>query len=309
MNRSPSDGPADHRLEGITAVVTGANSGLGLQTVMGLARRGASVVLACRSEERGTAALKLARESSGSDQLSLSILDLANLESVRSFGRNWTGRLDLLVNNAGVMATPLRRTVDGFEQQFGINHLGHFALTGSLLGALRRSASPRVVTVSSLAHKRARIDFSDLNANLRYRPWKAYNQSKLANLLFTMELDRRVRAAGWPLLAVAAHPGLSTTNLTAGMRGAAVLDLMGGFFRVIGQSDVDGAKPILLAATGSQVHGGDYYGPDGPGETRGNAVLVAPSPMVLDEELAARLWTASEELTGVTYAGLPAPPT
>lgn len=308
MNRSPSDGPADHLLEDITAVVTGANSGLGLQTVMGLARRGASVVLACRSEERGTAALKLARESSGSDRLSLSILDLANLESVRSFGRNWTGRLDLLVNNAGVMATPLRRTADGFEQQFGINHLGHFALTGLLLDALRQSPAPRVVTVSSLAHKRGRIDFADLNAHARYRPWKAYNQSKLANLLFTVELDRRVRAAGWPLVAAAAHPGLSTTNLTAGMRGAAVLDLMGGFFRLMGQSDVDGAKPILLAGTGPRVHGGDYYGPDGPGETRGNPVLVAPAPSVLDEAAAARLWSASEELTGVTYAELPASP-
>lgn len=306
MNRSTSDSSDERRLDGLTAVVTGANSGLGLQTVIGLARRGASVVLACRSKERGEAALKRAREASGSVSLTLLQLDLADLGSVRSFSRGWAGPLDILVNNAGVMATPLKHTADGFEQQFGINHLGHFALTGLLLDALRESASPRVVTVSSLAHRRGRINFEDLNAQSRYRPWRAYNQSKLANLLFTMELDRRARAAGWPLIAVGAHPGLSTTNLTSGMRGAAVLDLMGGFFRVMGQSDVDGAEPILLAATGAQVHGGDYYGPDGPGETRGKPVLVAPAPSVLDEEVAARLWTVSEELTGVTYAGLPA---
>jgi NAD(P)-dependent dehydrogenase (short-subunit alcohol dehydrogenase family) len=306
VNHSAADGSEDHRLDGLTAVVTGANSGLGLQTVIGLARRGASVVLACRNEDRGAAALQRARDASGSASLTLRRLDLANLESVRAFSRDWAGPLDLLVNNAGVMATPLRRTADGFEQQFGINHLGHFALTGLLLDALRQSASPRVVTVASLAHKRGRINFDDLNARSRYRPWRAYNQSKLANLLFTMELDRRVRAAGWPLIAVAAHPGLSTTNLTTGMRGAAVLDLVGGFFRLMGQSDVDGAEPILLAATGAQVHGGDYYGPDGPGETRGKPVLVAPAPSVLDEEVAARLWAVSEELTGVTYAGLPA---
>lgn len=306
MNRSTTDSSADHRLDGLTAVVTGANSGLGLQTVIGLARRGASVVLACRSEERGAAALKRARDASGSASLTLRPLDLGSLESVRSFSRDWTGPLDLLVNNAGVMATPLKRTVDGFEQQLGINHLGHFALTGLLLEALRQSPSARVVTVSSLAHKRGRIDFADLNSHARYRPWKAYNQSKLANMMFTMELDRRVRAAGWPLIAAAAHPGLSMTNLTAGMRGAAVLDVMGGFFRIMGQSDVDGAKPILLAATGPHVHGGDYYGPDGRGETRGNAALVAPAPSVLDEDVAAKLWAASEELTGVTYAGLPA---
>lgn len=300
------EGPAQRRLTSLTAIVTGANSGLGLQTAIGLARQGAAVVLACRSEERGRAALQRARDASGSERLELRLLDLADLESVRSFARDWTGPLDLLINNAGVMATPLKRTADGFEQQFGINHLGHFALTGLLIDVLRQSSAPRVVTVSSLAHKKGQIDFGDLNAHARYRPWKAYNQSKLANLLFTMELDRRVRAAGWPLLAVSAHPGLSTTNLTAGTRGAAVLDLLGGFFRVMGQSDQAGAQPILLAATGEQVQSGDYYGPGGPGETKGAPVLVAPAPAVLDRELATRLWRVSEELTGVVYANLPA---
>lgn len=305
MNSPSPDPSGTARLDGLTAVVTGANSGLGLQTVIGLAQRGASVVLACRDEERGLAALRCARNATGGE-LELRLVDLADLSSVGAFAGAWTGPLDLLVNNAGVMATPLKRTADGFEQQLGINHLGHFALTGLLLEALRRSASPRVVNVSSLAHKRARIDFTDLNAERKYRPWKAYGQSKLANLLFTLELDRRARAAGWPLIAAAAHPGLSTTNLTAGVRGAAVLDLLGGVFRLMGQSDADGAQPILLAATGDQVHGGDYYGPDGPGETRGNPVLVAPSPAALDEAVAARLWARSEDMTGVRYELLPA---
>lgn len=305
MNSPSPDPSGTARLDGLTAVVTGANSGLGLQTVIGLAQRGASVVLACRDEERGLAALRYARNATGGE-LELRLVDLADLSSVGAFAGAWTGPLDLLVNNAGVMATPLKRTADGFEQQLGINHLGHFALTGLLLEALRRSASPRVVNVSSLAHKRARIDFTDLNAERKYRPWKAYGQSKLANLLFTLELDRRARAAGWPLIAAAAHPGLSTTNLTAGVRGAAVLDLLGGVFRLMGQSDADGAQPILLAATGDQVHGGDYYGPDGPGETRGNPVLVAPSPAALDEAVAARLWARSEDMTGVRYELLPA---
>lgn len=305
MNSPSPDPSGTARLDGLTAVVTGANSGLGLQTVIGLAQRGASVVLACRDEERGLAALRHARNATGGE-LELRLVDLADLSSVAAFAGAWTGPLDLLVNNAGVMATPLKRTADGFEQQLGINHLGHFALTGLLLEALRRSASPRVVNVSSLAHKRARIDFTDLNAERKYRPWKAYGQSKLANLLFTLELDRRARAAGWPLIAAAAHPGLSTTNLTAGVRGAAVLDLLGGVFRLMGQSDADGAQPILLAATGDQVHGGDYYGPDGPGETRGNPVLVAPSPAALDEAVAARLWARSEDMTGVRYELLPA---
>lgn len=308
MNPSPLQENQQPRLDGSTAVVTGANSGLGLQTAIGLARQGARVVLACRSEERGTAALLRAREASGSDNLELQLLDLGDLASVRAFAAQFTGPLDLLINNAGVMATPLRRTQDGFEQQLGINHLGHFALTGLLMDALHEATAPRVITVSSVAHKRARIDFADLNSERRYRPWKAYRQSKLANLLFTMELDRRARTNGWPLIAAAAHPGLSNTNLTAGIRGAAVLDVFGGFFRAAGQSDEAGAQPMLLAATGAQVHGGDYYGPDGPGETRGRPVLVAPDTNVLDEKVARRLWSVSEQLTGVRYPDRPTGP-
>lgn len=292
-------------LDGHTAIITGANSGLGLQTALALARKGAAVTLACRDAERGAEAVRTVRQETGSSQVWLCRLDLGDLSSVREFAAGWDGPLNLLINNAGVMATPRKQTADGFEQQLGINHLGHFALTGLMLGALRLADGARVVTVSSLAHKRGIINFDDLLSRDRYRPWAAYNQSKLANLFFTMELDRRLRAAGWPVISVAAHPGLSNTNLTAGMRGAAVLDLMGGLFRLMGHPDHAGALPILYAAMEPTVEGGDYYGPNGPGERRGNPALVAPAPQVLDVEIALRLWEVSEQLTGVIFGGLP----
>lgn len=293
-------------LRGRTAVITGANSGLGLQTALALAGRDARVVLACRDEARGLASLETVRSRVPGTTAELRLLDLSSLASVRRFAAGWTGPLDLLINNAGVMATPRILTEDGFEQQLGINHLGHFALTGLLLGYLREAEAPRVVAVSSSAHKRGAINFDDLNSTKRYRRWAAYSQSKIANLYFTMELNRRVKATGEPLLAVAAHPGLSSTNLTAGMRNPAVLDVVGGFIKFMGQSDIAGALPILHAATSPSVRGGDYYGPDGPGEIRGNATLVAPVPQVLDPGMAARLWEVSAALTGVTFPDLPA---
>ncbi|MHA7142972.1 oxidoreductase [Arthrobacter sp. Sr33] len=292
-------------LEGRAVVITGANSGLGLQTAIALARRGASVTLACRNEARGTEALKTVSSRVPGATVDLRILDLSSLASVRSFAAGWTAPLDLLINNAGVMATPRILTEDGFEQQLGINHLGHYALTGLLLPRLREASAPRVVSVSSLAHKRGTINFDDLNSSTRYRRWTAYSQSKIANLYFTMELDRRVRANGEQLLAVAAHPGLSNTNLTAGMGTTPVLDVLGGFFKLFGQSDIAGALPILRAATSPTASGGDYSGPDGPGETRGNAVLVAPAPRVLDPLVAGRLWEVSAAMTGVTFPDLP----
>ena len=291
-------------LTGKRAVITGANSGLGLQTAVALARKGAAVVLACRDGKRGEEAGRRVRNLTGSDAVDVRALDLASLGSVRAFAAALSGPVDILVNNAGVMATPKSTTADGFELQFGTNHLGHFALTGLLLPHLREAGTPRVVTLSSLAHKMGRIAFDDLQSTRRYRRWSAYGQSKIANLYFMVELDRRARAAGWSLTSVAAHPGMANTNLTSGMKLPAALDVMGGFIRVIGQSDAAGALPGLYAATRPDVRGGDYYGPSGIGETRGAPRLVAPVPRVLDQDIAVRLWNRSVELTGVDYAAL-----
>lgn len=290
-------------LTGKRAVITGANSGLGLQTAVGLARKGAEVVLACRSEQRGRDAEGRVRSLTGSDSVEARVLDLASLESVRSFAAGLDGPVHVLVNNAGVMATPRSTTADGFELQFGTNHLGHFALTGLLLSQLREAGSARVVTLSSLAHKRGRIAFDDLQSEHRYRPWGAYGQSKIANLYFMVELDRRARDAAWDLTSVAAHPGLAATNLMAGMQ-PGMLDVFAGFVGLMSQSDAAGALPTLYAATQPGVRGGDYYGPSGPGETRGAPRLVAPVPRVLDRDIAVRLWNRSVELTGVDYASL-----
>ncbi|MDQ0735375.1 oxidoreductase [Arthrobacter agilis] len=291
-------------LSGRRVVITGANSGLGLQTAVALARKGAHVVLACRNEQRGREAEGRVRSLTGSESVEMRVLDLASLSSIRDFAAGLDGPVHILVNNAGVMATPKGTTADGFELQFGTNHLGHFALTGLLLPNLQEAGSSRVVTLSSLAHKRGRIDFGDLQSERRYRRWSAYGQSKIANLYFMVELDRRARAAGWDLTSVAAHPGLANTNLTAGMQAPALLDAFGGFFRLMGQSDAAGASPTLYAATAPDVRGGDYFGPSGPGETRGGPRLVAPVPRVLDRDIAVRLWNRSVELTGVDYATL-----
>jgi NAD(P)-dependent dehydrogenase (short-subunit alcohol dehydrogenase family) len=224
-------------------------------------------------------------------------LDLASLASVRSFAADLEGPVDVLINNAGVMALPHRTTADGFEMQFGTNHLGHFALTGLLLGRLR----DRVVTLSSGAHRIGRIDFDDLQHEKSYRRWEAYGQSKLANLLFTYELQRRLIAAGSPLRAVACHPGYAATNLqfhTESFQDAA----MGLFNKVFAQSSAMGALPTLYAATVPDIPPAAFVGPDGLGEQRGHPKLVGSSGRSKDEVAAARLWTESERLTGVTYA-------
>ena len=294
---------------GRRAIVTGANSGLGLHTALEIARHGGQVILACRDEGRGRAALeRLLAEAPGAGA-ELRLLDLADLSSVRAFAAGVGEPLDLLVNNAGVMALPRRTTADGFEMQIGTNHLGHFALTGLLLPRLLASGDARVVTVSSGAHRVGRIDFDDLHGERRYQRWLAYAQSKLANLLFCFELQRRADAAGAALRSVAAHPGWAATNLQfagpemdAGLLGRVESLSMKVANVVVAQSDARGALPLLYAAT-MDLSGGSYVGPDGPGELRGHPMLVGSSRAARDEVLAGRLWELSERLTGVTWSG------
>lgn len=316
---------------GRTAIVTGANRGLGYIVARELAGAGARVVLACRDTDSGeTAAATIRGAASGAD-VGVMRLDLADLSSVRAFAREYrrgnTGssaepggsaedaaedaaqdatedaRLDLLVNNGGVMAVPYRTTADGFELQFGINHLGHFALTGLLLPALLSRPAPRVVTVTSSLHRIGRIDFADVHAQRGYRKWRAYGQSKLANLLFTYELQRRAAAAQLPLASMAAHPGYAATNLQLrGPRMAGSRLQQGGIAlanRLLAQSDEMGALPILHAATAPDLPGGSFVGPGGPLEQRGHPRRVESSAAAQDPEAARGLWELSAELTGV----------
>ncbi|MGQ4388108.1 oxidoreductase [Streptomyces sp. SAS_270] len=279
---------------GRTAVVTGANSGLGIATVEALAGAGAHVVLAVRDVGRGEAAAATVKGS-----VEVRRLDLADLASVREFAAGWQGRLDLLVNNAGVMNVPESSTKDGFETQFGTNHLGHFALTNLLLPHI----TDRVVTVSSGAHKMPgspRINFANLNLTGEYAPITAYSQSKLANLLFTLELQSRLAEAGSSVRALAAHPGWASTGLQGHDASALRRVLMKVGNRFIAQDNKAGALPTLYAAV-QDLPGASYVGPDGFGEMRGAPALVGRSAAASDPVSALRLWTASEELTGVTF--------
>jgi NAD(P)-dependent dehydrogenase (short-subunit alcohol dehydrogenase family) len=293
---------------GRRAIVTGANSGLGFQVALELARGGARVLLACRDLDRGRTALeRLRAEVPGSD-VELRLLDLADLSSVRAFAAGVEEPIDLLVNNAGVMALPRRMTVDGFEMQLGTNHLGHFALTGLLLERLLESTEARVVTVASEAHVLGWISFDDLHGERYYQRWLAYAQSKLANLLFCFELQRRAEAAGAPLRSVAAHPGWAATHLQfagaemdPGLIGRVQAVAMKLVNAVVAQSDAQGALPLLYAAT-MELPGGSYVGPDGPRGLRGFPKLVGPSRRARDEARASRLWQVSERLTGVSYS-------
>jgi NAD(P)-dependent dehydrogenase (short-subunit alcohol dehydrogenase family) len=309
-----ADGIPDQ--SGKTVLVTGGNSGLGYETVLQLARKGARVLLAARDRGRGTAALERLGAEAPGNQAELARIDLADLTSVERFAAGFLAGgedLDLLINNAGVMAVPHRETTaQGYERQFGTNHLGHFALTGRLLPALARRPGSRVVTVSSNRHKSAKgIDFDDLQAEHGYRPWGAYDQSKLANAMFVLELDRRLRAAGLDIISAGAHPGFAHTNLqVSGPRSGGtslVARGMGLATRLFAQPARDGALPTLYAATAADVHGGDYFGPDGPGEMRGHhPKLVQFSAAAHDQAAAAHLWAVSEELTGVTFEALTA---
>jgi NAD(P)-dependent dehydrogenase (short-subunit alcohol dehydrogenase family) len=283
--------------------VTGANSGLGLRSAEALASRGARVLMGCRNHERAAVALEAVENAAADAPPEVVPLDLADLDDVRRCAKLLTDRLDhldVLMNNAGVMAIPHQRTKQGYEMQFGTNQLGHFALTGLLLPLLGRADAPRVVSVSSIVHRAARIRFEDWEKT-GYSRWFPYIQSKLANLLFTRELQRRATAAGADLLAVAAHPGYAATSLSDGLPavyrlGAKVSN------RLFAQPDRMGALPQLYAATMPDVGPDDYWGPDGFMERRGWPKRVGRSRAARDDDAARRLWEVSERLTGVTYA-------
>ncbi len=291
------------------AIVTGATGGLGYETALALARAGAEVVMAGRDERKGAAAMRRINAFGPASKASFELLDLANLGDVAVFATRIAERhptLHLLVNNAGIMGLPERRTTsDGFEAQLGTNYLGHFALTAHLLPSLRQAGQPRVVSVSSIAHRSGRVDFNDLQAERRYSPFRAYNQSKLAMLLFAIELQRRSDAAGWNLTSVAAHPGIARTEIIRNAvqgRGArlkeAVIPLV---MTLIAQSSAQGALPLLYAATAPGVRPGGYYGPDGFREMKGYPALAKVAPQGRDSAAAARLWEVSERLTGVQF--------
>jgi NAD(P)-dependent dehydrogenase (short-subunit alcohol dehydrogenase family) len=300
-------------LTGRRAVITGANSGLGLGLTRRFAEAGAEVVLAVRNRAKGAAAVEEVRAAVPDARLTIRHLDLASLESVAAFGAELVaeGRpIDFLINNAGVMALPNRAvTRDGFEMQFGGNHLGHFALTAHLLPLLRAAAAPRVTTVSSISTWWGRLDFGDLQSEKRYWPQRAYGGSKIANLLFARELDRRSRQGGWGILSNAAHPGATITNLqfTGPTHGGAAITrtrlLYGFLYRIPGlwQRVPTGILPLLYAATSPEARGGAYYGPDGFGGLTGGPADARAPRRALNDADAARLWAVSEDLTGAAY--------
>ena len=304
---------------GRTALVTGASSGLGLEVSAVLAAAGARVLMTARSREKGDAAVQEVLRRAPGARVELEMLDLASLASVADLGARLTTGLgghglDLLVDNAGVMAVPRTRTEDGFELQLGTNFLGHFALTGRLLGSLLASEAagrrPRVVVLSSMAHRFGRITPQDLMREKQYEAWSAYGQSKLADLMFALELDRRAERAGREIVSVAAHPGISATNLfTGGPLGrlpAPVRSALGRVGEALMQSAEMGAWPVLRAATAPDVVGGEYYGPSGAGERGGPPVRVGTSARAQDTDMARWLWEEAVRLTGVDYRELDA---
>jgi NAD(P)-dependent dehydrogenase (short-subunit alcohol dehydrogenase family) len=295
-------------LAGKTAVVTGANSGLGYHASLELARKGALVILACRSIAKGETARNQILTAAPDASLAILPLNLASLASIRDFVetfQNKYAKLDILINNAGVMGVPQTKTIDGFELQFGTNHLGHFALTGQLINMLIQTPGSRVVNVSSLYHKSGTINFKDLMGEIHYDPWRAYAQSKLANLLFTYELQRKLEQIGSACMSLAAHPGYSSTHLQfvgpEMNRSQLQYWMMKVGNKLLAQSAAQGALPELYAATAPGVKGGMYIGPDGMNEVRGYPTVVKSIPASLDLAAAKRLWAESEALTGITF--------
>ncbi len=294
-------------LSGRTFVVTGANSGIGLEAALVLAGRSADVVLACRSAEKAKSAVDRIRAAHPSARVEVRSLDLASLASIRAFAEGLVAErptIDVLINNAGIMAIPRTLTADGFEMQLGTNHLGHFALTGLLLPALARAQRGRVVSVASVAHRMGKIRFDDLMGERRYEKWDAYGQSKLANLLFTFELGRRLAKHHPTMTSVACHPGYSATNLQS-VGPSMERSWTGGIFTtgnmIVAQSAAMGALPTLRAACDPEAASGDYYGPRGLLELWGHPVKVKTARAARDETVARRLWERSAELTEVDY--------
>ncbi|OUS23662.1 short-chain dehydrogenase [Gammaproteobacteria bacterium 45_16_T64] len=284
-------------LDAKTVLITGANSGIGLEAAKILASKGAEVILACRNPTKGKAALETVQALSSSDSASLMELDLASLESIRAFTAKFSkkySKLDILINNAGIMAPPFATTNDGFESQFGTNHLGHFALTGQLLPLLEAADFSRVVVLSSVMHRMGKINLENLNAEKYYQKWIAYGQSKLANLMFAKELQRRLEQAGSNVMAVAAHPGYSATNLTQHT-------VIGTMMKKVAQPQDKGCLPTLFAATSNSIAGGDYIGPDGWMEIKGNPQIAYVAPKANNLHVASRLWDVSQEMTGIRY--------
>jgi NAD(P)-dependent dehydrogenase (short-subunit alcohol dehydrogenase family) len=293
---------------GRVAVITGANSGIGLEATRVLAGQGATVVLACRNPSKATAAEADIQATHPDAATMVTVLDVSSLDSVREAADSMLDahdRIDLLINNAGIMAVPEQRSADGFELQFATNHLGHFALTGLLMDRLLTTPGSRVISVSSQAHRFGSMDFDDLNWEKRYKSWGAYGRSKLANLMFIYELQRRLDRIDTGTIAAAVHPGFSRTELQRREPGS-LMDKLETLARpltgVISQDASRGALPTLRAATDPDVTGGDYFGPSGFGEQTGPPVRVQSNRASHDEADAARLWAASEDLTGVTYA-------
>jgi NAD(P)-dependent dehydrogenase (short-subunit alcohol dehydrogenase family) len=285
-------------LNGKIVLITGANSGLGFQATREIADKRATVVMGCRDTAKGGDAVKKIKETNPNAKLVLMQLDLAGLKSIRSFAGEFKKRykrLDILINNAGVMVPPYGTTEDGFELQIGTNHFGHFALTGLLLDVMLRTPKSRVVSVSSMAHRMGTINFDDINSKKKYSKWSAYGQSKLANLFFIYELERRFENAKADAIAVAAHPGYANTNLqrTTGFFSA--------FNPILAQPAGMGALPVLYAATEEHVRGGEFFGPDGFLEMRGYPKKTSSNKISYDKAMAKKLWELSEEVTGVKY--------
>jgi NAD(P)-dependent dehydrogenase (short-subunit alcohol dehydrogenase family) len=291
---------------GCVAIVTGSTSGLGLEAARVLTRAGSRVIIAARSEVKARRVMSELERKDPSAQFEFQLLDVSSFASVRVFAELFHERersLDLLINNAGIMMVPYGETSDGNELQFGTNHLGHFALTGLLLPALERASASRVVTVSSIAHKGGDIDFDDLQfgGGHGYSPMRAYRRSKLANLLFALELDRRLDAVGASTISVAAHPGVSDTSLADHLVDNRWRRLLRPIASRVLQDAAQGALPILRAATDPGVRGGQFFGPARLGETMGPSVLARPSSLARDPDAGRRLWDASESLTGVPF--------